>query len=294
MKSVTLEQCFGNFTQAFKYSIPSTPALTLSFILLYLLLILFFTALAIFLVPISLNFPELAKFIMGLIGNIFGIVVSIGMMNVACRNIFLRDKVSWKSALSILSTWNFFFKALGMAVIWILVYLAVNTVVVLLVFVLGGLGMALNSVTVPVLIGIILGIPLLVLMTIIGNGMMLGQYLLVPDGENESVFSAIAKGIQASFKNLSVTVASFVVTICVCFVGFLVFLPLLYMISHHASPGAVAMYMIPVAIIFITICYAYTCYFSLTGHSIFTDDTSDRKDNGNIGYSESGSTERFN
>ncbi len=88
MKSVTLEQCFRNFTQAFKYSIPSTPALTLSFILLYLLLILFFTALAIFLVPISLNFPELAKFIMGLIGNIFGIVVSIGMMNVACRNIF--------------------------------------------------------------------------------------------------------------------------------------------------------------------------------------------------------------
>lgn len=48
---------------------------------------------------------------------------------------------------------------------------------------------------------------------------MLGQYLLVPDGENESVFSAIAKGIQASFKNLSVTVASFAVTICICFGG---------------------------------------------------------------------------
>ena len=46
MKSITVEQCFSNFTNAFKISLPSTPALVLAYIVLFLLLLVFFMGLA--------------------------------------------------------------------------------------------------------------------------------------------------------------------------------------------------------------------------------------------------------
>lgn len=291
MKSITVEQCFSNFSKAFKISLPSTPALILAYIVLMLLLAFVFIGLGFVL---RLGFGHYAHSIVQLIGNLLEVVFAIGMMNVACKHIFYQGKVRWNSAISILDDWDFFFRALGLAILWILAYAALFFVIVLLALLLIGLGAALNSYTVSILIGIILGIPVLGLILIIGTGTMLSHYLLVPYGENESVFSAFSKGIMASFKNLSVTVATFIVSLCVSLVGGLAILPMFYLISHHASLVSMILYTILLVALFITIGYTFVCFYSQIGHDIFSNEDADNEDTGNNGYTGYNKYERLN
>ena len=294
MKSITVEQCFSNFTNAFKISLPSTPALVLAYIVLFLLLFVFFMGLAFLLTAVLGPFPHVAAFLVRLIANLLQVVIAIGLMNVACKHIFYREKVRWNSAVSILGDWDFFLKALGLAILWILAYAALFFVIGLLALLLIGFGAALNSYTVSILIGIILGIPVLGLFLILGTGTMLSHYLLVPYGENESVFSAFSKGIMASFKNLSVTVSVFIVSLCIFLLSILIVLPMFYLISHHASPVSVFLYTIPVAVLIITIGYAYICFYSQTGHYIFSNENADNENTGYNGYSGYNNYERLN
>ena len=78
MKSITVEQCFSNFSKAFKISLPSTPALVLAHIVLFLLLFVFFMGLAFLLTAVLGPFPYVAALLVRLIPNVLQVVIASG------------------------------------------------------------------------------------------------------------------------------------------------------------------------------------------------------------------------
>ena len=61
-------------------------------------------------------FPHVVANVVRPIANLLQVVIAIGLMNVACKHIFYSEKVRWNSAVSILGDWDFFLKALGLAI----------------------------------------------------------------------------------------------------------------------------------------------------------------------------------
>lgn len=171
-----------------------------------------------------------------IVENVLEYILIFGVLNAACSQVKLDEKLKWNSFIKVFANIRFLFRIILFAILTVLLIGGMYIVGALGIV---GLGYVANYIGVPGPLMVVSGAVLFVLaffvLLMVLTGVNLGSYCICPNGENDGALSGLIKGVQTVEKNMSIVFTMIAIALIDILIVAVFMLPVIFYIFTNVN-----------------------------------------------------------